>query len=287
MNDITVSYPGGGPDVTRRNKRSIIYLLSVTPAPDISGDSDPDGSIRWVFTPGDDVSHIEAKENGVYNDTGLRLGPGSLEVGRDLFIGAAASFVRTTNPSIIDGHSEALLPHIPFDDDGTGFPHTPITDKLTTDVIFSGAVSEVSGTIIGQVFVSTISRMIKTIFHEVGTVGASAPITYSIYVGTDNTGFLVERELIPTADAAANTTLTIPFNFEQGLRANTTYFIELVSDNSFTLKTDVGSNILMTIDEEELSDLDLVTENLVLNNDLDHVWDNSLNPVYSNPFPIF
>lgn len=286
MNDVTVSYPGGGVDVTRRNKRAIIYLLSVDPAPAIGDDTDPDGSIRWLKTPGDTFSHLETKLDGVYNDTGLRINAGTLEIGRDLFLGAAASFIRTTNPSVIDGHSETLLPHIPFDDDGTAFPHTPISNKLATDVIFSGAVGEASGTTIDQVFVSTIARMIKTIFHEVGGVGASAPVQYSIYVGTDNTGFLVLRETLAIDQLLANTTLEIDFNFELGLRQNTTYFIELISDNSFTLKTDSGGNILMTIEEEELRDLDLVTENLMLDEDLNLIFDESLNPMYSVRFPI-
>lgn len=285
MNDVTISYPGGGVDVTRRNKRAILYLLSITPGPEIEADNDPDGSIRWVKAPEDNVSHLEAKFENVYNPTGLRIDAGTLEIGRDLFMGAAASFVRTTNPSVIDGHSETMLLHIPFDDTGTAFPHTPITNALSTDIIFGGADNEVSGTVLGQTFESKISRMIKTIFHEVGTVGATDPVQYSIYTGTDNTGFLIFRFLQPTDKVEAETTFQVELSFELGLRENTDYFIEFVSNDSFSLKTDDMGDILTTIVEEELSDLDLITENLMLDEELGIMFDESLNPMYSVRFP--
>ena len=41
----------------------------------------------------------------------------------------------------------------------------------------------------------------------------------------------------------------------------------------------------MTIEEEELRDLDLITENLMLDTDLGIMFDESLNPMYSVRFP--
>ena len=83
----------------------------------------------------------------------------------------------------------------------------------------------------------------------------------------------------------ANTTLEIQFNFDMGLGVDSPYFIELISANAFSLKTDSGGNPLLSFLEEELGTLDMVTENLVWDNDLNHELDSELNPVYLNQFP--
>lgn len=286
-NSVQVTYPGGGPDVTRRNKRSIIYIISgVPPAIPISED-DPNGSLRLVLEPGKKNPKFQFKENDVYNTTGLEISSKSLDVGLDLTISAAASFIETFNPSVADEHQRALIPHITFDAiSGTDVtPHTPVLKPLDTSVIFAPAVSEITSTVIGINFTTTHARIIKTIKHKVGTAGATEPIVYSIFVGPDNTGLLVVQRNLGIGDIIPDSDLDIEFDFDMGLRNNSEYFIELTSPVAFSLKTDSMGNPLLTFIEEELGILNMVTENLVWDNDLGHVLDNSLNPVYLNQFP--
>lgn len=273
---VNISYPGGGPDVTRRNKRQILY---------IKGDDNTDGSIRFIFIDGQTEAVIQLRENGVFNDTSFRVSTSSIAIGRDLRIGGAASFIETFNPSVADEHQRALVPHITFSIEGTEFVHTPVTKPIAESIIFGPSVSQVTSTIIGINFTTTHARIIDTIVHEVGTVGATVPIVYSIFSGTDNTGILIIERNLGVSEVIANTLLELQFNFDMGLRNNAPYFIELTSPTAFSLKTDSGGNPVLTFIEEELGILDMVTENLVLNNNLDHVWDNSLNPVYLNQFP--
>lgn len=283
-NSVQVNYPGGGPDVTRRNRRAIIYIITGDPS-EIPADNDPDGSLRLVLEPGKKNPKFELKANGVYNPTGLEISSSSLDVGLDLTISAAASFIETFNPSVADEHQRALIPHITFDDAGTAFIHTPVLKPLDTSVIFGPAVSQVTSTVIGISFNTTHARVIETLFHEVGTIGASAPVKHSIFVGTDNTGLLVNERNLGINEVVANTTLALQFNFDMGLRNNSPYFIELTSPVAFSLKTDSGGNPLLSFLEEELGTLNIVTENLIWNNDLNHVLNNSLDPVYTNQFP--
>jgi len=264
-------------DVTRQNNKQILYII---------GDENTDGSIRFVFTDGDTVAHIEARANGVFNDTGFRISSSSLDVGLDLTISAAASFIETFNPSVADEHQRALIPHITFDDNGTATsPHTAVLKGLEPSVIFGPAVSQVTSTSIGINFNTTHARIIKTLTHEVGTIGATAAVNHSIYVGTDNTGLKVKNTNLGINQVVADQPLLLQFNFDVGLRNTSPYFIELTSSAAFSLKTDSGGNPLLKFNEEELGTLNMVTENLVYDNDLNLVLDNSLNPVYSNQFP--
>jgi len=285
-NSVQVTYPGGGPDVTRRNKRSIIYIITGDP-PAIPADNDPNGSVRLVVSPGDTNPHFEFKNQfGAYNDTGLRVSTDSLQIGLDLTVSAAASFIETFNPSVADEHERALVPHITFDLGGTSTsPHTPVLKPISQSIIFGDAVSQITSTTIGINFTTTHARVIQTLFHEVGTLGASAEVKHSIFVGTDNTGILVNERNLGSSQVVANTTLDLQFNFDMGLRNSQDYFIELTSPNAFSLKTDSAGNPLLRFDEEELGTLNMVTENLVWDNDLGHVLDSSLNPVYLNQFP--
>ena len=275
VSSVNISYPGGGPNVTRRNKQGILYLF---------GDEFTNGSQRILFDGVEQAISFEQKQNDVFNRTGISISAGSLSVGRDLTIGAAASFIETFNPSVADEHQRALVPHVTFDDDGTRFLHSPVLKPLDANVIFGPAVSEILSSTIGVNFTTTFTRIIETIIHQVGVVGASEFIAYSIFVGTDNTGLLVFQRNLGAVEVVANQPVEIEFNFDMGLRASTAYFIEFKSSAPFSLKTDSGGNPVTTFLEEELGIQFVVVEQLVLNNNLDHVWNNNLDPVYHNQF---
>lgn len=272
---VNISYPGSAPDVTRRNKRDTLYL---------KGDEFTNGSQRIIFDDAQEKISFERKSFDVFNKTGISISAGSLDLGLDLTIGAAASFIETFNPSVADEHQRALVPHVTFDDDGTGFLHSPVLKPLDSNVIFGPAVSQIVLSTIGINFTTTFTRIIETIIHEVGTVGASASLVYSIFVGTDNSGLLVFLRNLGAVELVANQPLEIEFNFDMGLRGSTQYFIELTSSQPFSLKTDSGGNPVTTFLEEELGIQFVVVEQLVLDNNLDHVWNNNLDPVYHNQF---
>lgn len=266
---------GRGEYLSSRNTQGIVY---------IKGNDTTDGSIRIILTEGDAEAHIESRANGVWNATGFRFSAGSIELGRDLSLEAAGSFLETFNEAIPDEHQRALIPHIPFDNTGTKFFHTPVLDTETTETIFSIAVSEVIGKTIGISFNSNHTRFIRETFHEVGTIAATAEVMYSVYIGIDNTGILVTRKMLPASALAANTTLNVSFPHRLGLGENISVFMELKSIADFSLKIDSGGNPLTLFIEQHFKVLGVVTENLYYDNDGNPMLNSNLDPYYSNQF---
>lgn len=250
----------------------------------IKGNATTNGSVRLLV---DDICQIELRTGGVWNTTKFRTGGGSLEIARDMSLSALAGFLETINPSQATGHRRSLVPHIEMDDlTGTTANqlHVPIANIVQTFVVFSTAVSEKSGTTIGQILGVTPGRSLKTSIHEVGTVGASADVTVNIYTGTDNTGTKVSTLNFPPSDLVANTTFTIDYEEVFGFDAGVSYFQEFVSTASFTLKTDSGGNVLTTQVGHEMDELTAVTDNLTLSNNLDLTFSNNLELTYGNQF---
>jgi len=253
----------------------------------IKGSELIDGSIRLRFETGEENANMESRASGVWNDTGLRLSSSTLQLGRDMNLSALAGFLETINPSAVVGHQRSLIPHIQFDD-ATGTTknqlHIPIANIEETFVLFSNATSEITDTTIGQIISDSPGRILSTSIHEVGTTAASAEVTVSWFVGTDNTGILVNKRILPASDLIANTTLTIDYDEDFGIDDGVSYFMEFTSTANFSLKTDSGGNILITHTGHALEELIGVTENLIYNNVLGHVLNNSLDPVYVNQF---
>lgn len=252
----------------------------------LKGDDTTNDSIRLVFTEGDSVSHIELRTDGIWNDTGVRTAPKSLELGRDLFLSAGYSYIETASFSGASTEERTLVPHIEFHDsaEGSGAVHTPITKGLESFPIFTTPVSEVTSTTITQGFNIGFRRLIKNIQHEVGTTGATSEVTHSIYLGTDNTGFLISRFNTAPSEIVAESTWTLDFDYGLGIEANQPIFTEITSDTAFSLKTDTNGDLITTLNAQEMGELDMYTDNIVFNNSLDLVLTNDLNPIFGAQF---
>lgn len=265
-----------GINVSVNNPNGIIYVI---------GDADTDGSIRIILDSEDIFCHIEARANGVWNDDSFRFRAGSVEIGRDLKLQAAANFIKTNNPSGFSIHDTALVPHIPFNGTGTLFPHTPIVDVEAENVIFSTAVSEISGTTISQTFPITSSQIISTITYEVGTVGATSEVQHTIYKGTDNTGDIINLIHLPASDFVADTQIIIDFGKVFGFsETHADIFVQFTTDTAFALKTDVSNNILITLSSQQLETRDLWYDDIIFDESLNLVLTSDLTPVYHNQF---
>jgi len=278
--------PTGGPDLSRRNKRSILYITTDDTNP-TGFDSDPDGSIRIIFTPGDPTAHIEAKANGVYNDTGFRFASSSILLGRDLSASAVGGYIETVNLSEIDDHLKSLIPHIQFDITGTfGSAHMPVLDKREDFIIFDGpADGEILSTTIGQIFSGAPSRVLHSSTHEVGSISATAPIQITYYKGTDNTGPILSRFNLGTNTMIANQPLVIIFDSDFGFENDQNIFFEFISQQNIALKTNAGGNVITTHNGHTLDELDIILDEFVLANDLSLTFDNNLNFTVHNRFP--
>jgi len=264
-----------GVNVGVSNPGTIVY---------IKGNESTDGSIRLRLTTGDSEAHIEARASGVWNDAGFRFAASSVSIGRDTILSGAAGFIETNNPSGIVGHTRSVIPHIEFDDAGTREPHTPILKAEEIFSIFTRAVSEIIATTIGINLGVSPGRFLEESIHEVGSVGSTSPITVTVYQGSDNTGFIKDRRDLPANAMVANTTLEIRYDNDLGFRAGEANFMEFVSAANISLKTDSGGNPLTKHEAHQLDELGLITENLVYDESLDHILNESLDPVYAEQF---
>ena len=257
------------------NSAAVLYLF---------GNEFADGSMRLIFDGSDTVVAIEERANGVWNDTGMRFSSSSVKIGRDLVLSAAAGFIETGNPSGTIGHIRSLIPHIQFEDKGTSQPQTPILDAEEVFDVFTGAFDEIIDTTIGIDLGVSPGRVLEESIHEVGSVSSSVPVTVTFHLGTDNTGFVIDKRVLAADSMVADTTLEIDYDNDLGFLAGQQIFMQFTSDNNISLKRDSSGNPLTKHEAHELSTLELLTENLVYDNALGHVLDASLNPVYLNQF---
>jgi len=282
---LVIEQPSSGVDVTRRNGRGTLYVKTGGAVTADDGSNDPDGSIRIAFDAADKFSHIELKKDGVYNDTGFLFSEGSIDLGRNLILEATAHFLKTENSQGTDHHASALIPHIPFSDTGSDFGHVPVIDIVETLDKFINPVGEINNTVIGQTHLLVLPQIIKTMTFQVGSTGATSQVTLKIFQGVNNSGELIDRKRISPIFVNANTPLVVDFGSNFGFsEENVNIFIQLESANSFSLKTDVGGNVITSFLTQELKQIDMVLDELVLSNDLSLTFTNELNFITHNRF---
>ena len=250
----------------------------------IVGDNDTDGSRRFAYFSEDDVVHIELRADGVWNDTGIRIASSSLDVGRDMTLSAIAGFLETNNPSATTGHVKSLIPHIEFTELGTGLLQMPILDANALFPVFETAVGETISTTIGINIGTTPGRAIDESIHVTGTVAATSKVTVSFYVGTDDTGFLFNRKVLPASFFPASSTIEIPYDADLGFEADSPVFMQFTSANNLSLQTDASGNPLTTHRGHELGEIGVVSENVIYDASLGHILNESLDPVYGAQF---
>lgn len=270
--------PSGGPDLSLRNPRNTVYT---------NGDGLVTTAIarRFRFPDGGTFVRVEAGVDGVFNLSGMQTGGGSVEIGEALSISATGSFIRTKNLAEVNPQLFALIPEIPFDNNGTAFLTTPFLDKMILDPVFPGpATSEIINTTIGQVCPANTGRVVETITHEAGSFSATLPVQYTIYVGTDNTGPIIFQRNFAASAFLANTTITIFLNSSVEFEENASIFLEMTSINSFSVATNTLGNVITSLDVHDLKQEEVVTHNRMVNAELQEIVNADLEPVYASQF---
>ncbi len=128
-------------------------------------------------------------------------------------------------------------------------------------------------------------RVLEESIHEVGTVGSTQPTTVTFHLGTDNTGFVIDRKRLAANAMVANTTLEIRYDNDLGFLAGQQIFMQFSSAANISLKTDSGGNALTKHEAHQLSTVGLISENLMIDENLNLMFDLSLNPMYAIQFP--
>jgi len=278
---MNIQQPIGGPDVTRRNKRDVLYIqgdgLLTTP-----------NAERILKVPGKPV-RPETGVNGRFNKTTWQLGLASLLIGESFRISGAGGNIRTRDDAEPDANQFSFLPGIDFNADGTAFLQVPFLDKMIEADIFPGpTTAQLTDSTIGLVVPAGTRRLLETITFEGGSIAAIDPVTINIHVGTDNSGQSVFEENLDQALFAADLPIIIPITSTVVLEANTQYFIELTSsvDPKTVLSVDLNTlGQVITKFEFHNSRLEeVVTHNRMVNAELQEIVNADLEPVYASQF---
>lgn len=196
---LNILTPTGGPDVTRQNKRGLVYITT-DPTANNEADVTAEGSVRIAIHPADDAAHIERLKDGAWNDSGLRVGANSLEVGRELRISAGGEWILTEDAS---QNFKALVAEIAFDD-ATGTEPAPRIPKLgpivTKDILQPNDSFQINagpGNPIEFQYTSTNDRLSRLAYIRTGSVQPTAVVTASAWKnGLDGT-LVFQRKFSP------------------------------------------------------------------------------------------
>ena len=201
----------------------------------IKGDENTNNSIRIIDDNGTPV--FQKRENGVWNDSDLRVNGDSLHIGRDLSISAAGHHIVTSSKS---GSENFILIPSSFNDSGTKEPEMPILNvKEIKTITQNDDTNEAIGTTFGYIVIPSESQIISRLYYQTGSIPATKDIILRAYIGTDNAGILYLQKVIPVSEWIANTEIQIDIpgflNYIDGV----SIYGELTSTESFSIKTNV------------------------------------------------
>ena len=199
----------------------------------IKGDANTDGSIRIIEENG--IPVIEKRENGVWNDSDLRISGDSLYIGRDLRISAAGHILMVRS---VSDDSKTLVIHSHFNDSGSIEPEVPLlaTKEIRT-ITQSDNIDIFTGTSFGYTVTPTENQLISKVYYQTGSIPATDNIIIRFYVGVDNTGVLYFQKTIPSTEWIADSEIQIDVPGLLGYVPSKTVYGELTSSSSFSIKT--------------------------------------------------
>lgn len=260
--------------INRRNPLRVVY---------IKGDELTDGSIRILPDLTGENAEFQLRTGGIWNDTGLQIAASSIALGRDLKLSGAGEFLQTAS---VNQASEALIPHTNFTDSGTNFPITPVLGQLIERVVAQPDDSdERVGTTLSTSILSPFNGLLPKAYARTGSVGATEPVCLTIRNGGPTGPIYWQRNLEAALLGTPNTEFEI--DFEGFLQANIGILVhlEMVSDATFSLKTNPAGVWWQALDFQVIAEEDLISDNLVLANDAGLVFQNDGGFIANDVFP--
>ena len=204
------------------------------------GREDLDGSQRIHIHSGDlgDMHTFEIREDGLWKPTTIKLSQSSVHLGEIISVGSAGDELRVKNE--LGGvnfyaHSKVT---------GGATEHEAqilnITGSETRWVLQPDNTGEWSGTLFEATFTIPLNLLNNSVYLQTGAIAATSPIQVCVYVGTDDTGVMVYEQYFPASDFPADTEIRLDYMGAVGWTADIDYFIQYISDSTFSLKTNVG-----------------------------------------------
>lgn len=247
----------------------------------ISGDEFTDGSDRIIVDPLDDTPTVQERATSVWNTGELQLAQGALILDRAIKLSALAQHLLITHPVA----PQRIVLDQGFNDFGAGFPESTILDTLVVRLVIQPDDSmELVLTQHASLIVPVGLNLSSQAYLKTGTVAASDDVILVFSEGIPPDDIIFFRQNFPASVFPANTEVIIDMspgvNFDSGVQING--FI--TSSAAFALRYDTSSTLLwFALDTQIQGDEDLLTETLVLSNDLDITFSNALELARGNP----
>lgn len=267
------AYGGGFAGVS--NPGNIVY---------VKGDERTEDSLRLVPDVLGENIEMQRRLNGVWNDTGIQIAASTIHLGRDLRISGAGQFIRTFD--VIDNAS-ALIPHVLFDDTGTVIdPHMPVlSPQVTRFVVQPDFSSEVTGTELTVVFTSPIRAVRSRLYFRTGSIGATAPVQFTIRRGSSTGPIIFQRNLPTSLMATPDTEFQVDLEGLIQQNVGDQIHSAFVSENLLSLAGNSSGVFFVALDFCFLTTEDIVTDTFVVGNDLSLALSNSLQ--FAKPNAVF
>jgi len=250
----------------------------------IEGDEFTDGSRRIIIDLLDNTATVESRATGVWNPGELQLAQGSLLLGREVKLSALGQHILITNPV----EDQRIVLDQGFNDFGTGFPQSTILAPLIVRLVIQPDDSEeLVLTEHTSAIVPVALNLSSVAYLKTGSVGATDDVSLVFSEGIPPNDIIFFKQNFPASEFPANTEVVIDMtpgvNFDANVQING--FIS--SETAFALRYDTTSTFLwFALDTQQQGDEDLLTETLVLANDLSITFSNELELTRSNPvFP--
>jgi len=262
-----------GVNVGVNNPGDTVYLV---------GNEFTDGSIKYVLEPGDTEVTLEKRADGVFNPTGLRLAANTLFLDRQLSISSIGVSIQV---DAIGSGEKFLVPCVLFDDTGSEQAQAQIVDELVENFVVQPVfdTDDVS-TAHSESLTVIFTRVVTIVKLKTGATAASTDVQFILSQGLSPGGTILSLINFPASKFPANSDITIIFDPGIGVATDDDITFGFFSDNAFSLLGDSSGDMFIAIDTQLIDFQDIVVENLILDNNLDIMLDNDLNPMYANNF---
>ncbi|KKK75234.1 hypothetical protein LCGC14_2875740, partial [marine sediment metagenome] len=255
------------------NPLNVVYL---------KGSETTDGSIRLIIDPSDERATLEIRQNEVWNFAELKLAQGSLLLGREASVSAASHHLVIKSPVIEEKH---LVVNQDFDDTGTKSPESTIAAAKQIRVIGQSDNSvEQSLNNHSSVLAVTNESIVDKLYLKTGSVVASANIKVVLSHGIPPNDAVSFQFNIPASSFPANSEVIIDLSPGDGFNPNIQANLFVTSNNAFSLLYDTTSTFLwFALDSQQIDHEEVLTESLVLSNDLRIAFNNTGELARGNP----
>jgi hypothetical protein len=227
------------------------------------GDEYTNGSHRLQFNSTDDLIEVQQRSDNIWSFGGFRAVEDSFYLGDTLSFGVSSKFVHYN--SLLETDNSILL-RAPYDNAGTEYPRSPDIGPLLIKTIYQPDDSaQWSGTKLSFNFFLIVTRVIKKLYFEVGTIAGSDTVTFSYYSGLveDADYLLYQKELPASLFTTPSTEISFDTGEVLGFEASGFGLMVLESDATFSLTMETTGEIpWFAVDEFEYTDKLVNTNNL-------------------------